>query len=178
MAPVASFKLCIFGDSRVGKTTLTHRYVTDRFIQDTKATLGVDIVSKDIEINGDIVKLQIWDFGGEIKFRSFLPVYARGSSGGIFMYDITRKETLDHVAEWLSIFRKHAGAEDFQVPILIVGGKRDLKEYRRVSIEDAIDQARNHNMYEVIECSSKTGENVEEVFQSITRKLYEIHQLS
>ncbi|MFX0073095.1 MAG: Rab family GTPase [Candidatus Hermodarchaeota archaeon] len=171
MSPTASFKVCIFGDSGVGKTTLTYRFVTERFIQNTKSTLGVDIVAKDLIIDDYSVKLQIWDFGGEERFRTFLPVYARGSSGGIFMYDTTRKDTLNNVEDWLAFFREHSSINDEKVPILIVGGKKDLNHLKSVSIEDAIDLAMKYDLDDVMECSSKTGENVEQIFTTITRKL-------
>jgi small GTP-binding protein len=69
---IATFKICIFGDSGVGKTSLTHRYISNRFEEDTKMTIGVDILSKDVEIENFIVKLQIWDFAGEERFRFLL----------------------------------------------------------------------------------------------------------
>ena len=167
----ASFKICIFGDVGVGKTSLTYRYITNRFIQDTKSTLGVDIVAKDFQIEGYSVKLQIWDFGGEDRFKVFLPVYARGSSGGIFIYDITRKNSLDNINTWVSIFKKNLTEDESQIPILIVGAKKDLFNHRTISIETAIDLAIEHKLYDVIECSAKTGENVEKVFSSITQTI-------
>lgn len=171
MIYTASFKVCIFGDAGVGKTSLTYRYITNRFIQDTKLTLGVDIVAKDVEIENYKIKLQIWDFGGEERFRIFLPVYALGSSGGIFMYDITRKSSLDNMEEWFSIFKKKLTGEESQIPILGVGGKKDLDSERTTAFENAKDLALTHNIYELIECSAKTGENVEKIFESITNKM-------
>ena len=76
----------IFGDSGTGKTTLTHRFLTNLFKQDISMTLGVDFLSKDVEINGERVKLQIWDFAGEERFRFLFPSYLKGANGAIFMY--------------------------------------------------------------------------------------------
>ena len=135
-----------------------------------------DIVAKDLIVDGYSVKLQLWDFGGEERFRTFLPVYARGSSGGIFMYDTTRKVTLSNVKDWLSFFREHSSLNDEKVPILIVGGKKDLNHLKTVSIEDAIDLAMEYDLDDVMECSSKTGENVEQIFTSITRKLLKTYK--
>ena len=67
----ATFKICIFGDGGVGKTTLVQRYVTGQFSQSTKMTIGVDIVTKHVQIEDWFVTLQIWDFGGEERFRFF-----------------------------------------------------------------------------------------------------------
>lgn len=173
----ASYKICIFGDAGVGKTSLTYRYITNRFEQDTKLTLGVDIIAKDVEINSYRVKLQIWDFGGEERFRVFLPVYARGSSGGIFMYDTTRKNSLDRIRDWISIFKRDLTKEERQIPVLAVGGKLDLANERAVELEEAKNLASILNIYDVIECSAKTGENVDSIFQSITNRMLESSKL-
>ena len=167
----ATFKVCIFGDPGVGKTSLTHRYITNRFIQDAKLTIGADIVAKDVMINNYKVKLQIWDFGGAERFKIFFPTFARGSSGGIFMYDITRKSSLDKIEEWLNIFKKNLTKEESQIIILGVGGKKDLDSERTTAFENTKDLALTHNIYDLIECSAKTGENVEKIFESITNKM-------
>jgi Ras-related protein Rab-43 len=167
----ASYKICIFGDAGVGKTSLTYRFITNRFIQDTKLTLGVDIVAKDISIDKYRIKLQIWDFGGEDRFKVFLPVYARGSSGGIFMYDLTRKNSLGNITSWINIFKKNLTDEESEIPILGVGGKKDLSEERAITSENSKSLAEKHKLYDLIECSAKTGENIEKIFESITYKM-------
>ena len=173
MISTASFKVCIFGDAGVGKTSLTYKYITNRFKQDTKLTIGVDIYAKDVEINKYRVKLMIWDFGGANRFKAFLPAYAHGSSGGIFMYDITRKNSLDNIAEWFSIFKKNLIDDESQIPILGVGGKKDLNNERTITFENAKNLALTHNIYELVECSAKTGKNVKKIFESITYKMLE-----
>ena len=68
------FKTCIFGDGGVGKTTLVNRYVTGKYQEDFKMTIGVDFYTKVCEIDGNRVHLQIWDFGGENQFKNLLPI--------------------------------------------------------------------------------------------------------
>jgi len=164
----AIFKVTIFGDAGCGKTALTKRFITNLFISDTKMTIGVDFVVKTIEIDGKEVKLQIWDFGGEERFRFLLPKYIRGASGGILMYDITSYPSLFHAEDWLSVI-EDAG-EHF--PIILVGGKSDLEEYREISIDEGMKIAESNNLNGFIECSSKTGENVEEVFELLTKAMF------
>ena len=100
-----------------------------------------------------------------------MPVYARGSSGGIFMYDITSKSSFTNLEEWISIFKKNLFEEKRQIPILGVGDKKDLFNYRKISLNNAQCLVSTCNVYDLIECSAKTGENVEKIFESIT---YEI----
>jgi len=167
----AIFKVCILGDGGVGKTTLVNRYLSGRFSETTKMTIGVDLATKHFRKDGVKITLQIWDLGGEERFRFFLPAYARGSFGGIFIYDITRYNSLNNLDEWINIFKKGAQSERYMVPILMVGSKLDLEEKRSVFPEDARNISQNHEICDIIECSSKTGYNVEQIFSNITEEI-------
>jgi len=166
--------MCIFGDGGVGKTTLINRYLTGQYSEEYSMTIGVDFYTKNIEIEGISVNLQIWDFAGEHQFKSLLPNYVIGASGGIFMYDISRFPSLSNLDEWLKILNKAPGDIDY-FPILLVGGKKDLELEGKRVIES--DYARTHgfkkHMFDFIECSSKTGENVENIFIILARKMME-----
>ncbi len=166
-----AFKLCIFGDGGVGKTTLVNRYLTKVFDEDIKMTVGADFYVKDLEVDGKKAILRIWDFAGEQRFKVLLPSFAKGADGGIFMYDITRHTSVKNVDDWLSIFEKNVREKQIQIPIIMVGGKLDLQEKRSVETEDAVELSEKYNLEGPIECSSKTGDKVEEIFESITRKM-------
>jgi len=170
----AVFKLCIFGDGGVGKTTLTQRYLTKIFQEDIKMTIGADFSVKEMELDGRKIALRIWDFAGEERYKVLLPSYVRGAHGGIFMFDTTRYASIKKMEDWLSFFESEAKNSNSEIPILMVGGKIDLAEKRSVDAETATDMARDHNLIGYIECSSKTGENVEQIFEAIARKMIEV----
>ena len=163
----ARYKLCIFGDGGVGKTTLTHRFLQGVFKEDYHLTIGMDFYLKKIEIDGKLISLQIWDFAGEEKFRFLLPSVVMGANGTIFMYDITRYLTFQNLDNWLSVFNETVKKEGLIVPTILIGSKTDLDENRSVLREEAIKFAKQRNFQDFIECSSKTGENVETIFQRI-----------
>jgi small GTP-binding protein len=159
----------MLGDAAVGKTSLTIRYISGFFLEDLKLTIGVDFYSKTTSFKGKKVKLQIWDFGGEERFRFLLHQYCKGANAAFFLYDITNRLSLDHLPDWTQIIREHAG----DVPIMLVGSKADLEQYRVVSIEEGILAAKKYNLSSFVELSSKTGQNVEEAFNLITETLFE-----
>jgi len=170
----AAFKVIIFGEGAVGKTSLTRRYLFNTFETGTKMTIGVDFFLKDVVVEGKNVTLQIWDFAGEEKFRALIPSYVSGSAGGIFMYDITRYSTIVHMDEWIQLVRKKMQEEGRDIPIFMVGGKADLAEtVRDVQRDEAIKIAESQGFVGFSECSAKTGENVNKIFDAITRKMLE-----
>ena len=85
------------------------------------------------------------------------------------MFDITRYSSLRNFTDWIEIFKKGYKGENHQLPVLMVGSKLDLEYKRAVSREDAFDIAKDHNLFGYIECSSKDGQNVPEIFQEISR---------
>jgi small GTP-binding protein len=167
------YKICLFGDGGVGKTTLINRYLTGVFKTDSQITIGVDFHVKKIDVNGKRVSLQIWDFAGEERFRFLLPRYVVGASAGIFMYDITRYSSLKNFDEWIEIFKNgYIGKdENKQLPVIMVGGKLDLQFKRAVSSKEAFDIARKHNLYGFVECSSKDGRNVRDIFYETAKMM-------
>ena len=163
------YKICIFGDGGVGKTTLVNRYLTGLFKDNSDITIGADFYVKRIAIDGIKITLQIWDFAGESRFRFILPSYLIGSNGCIFMYDITRYSSVRNVKDWMSVFKKGTQQRNEEIPIIMVGGKLDLQFKRVVSKEAALEVLKEQNFLDYTECSAKTGENVEAIFLKIAR---------
>jgi len=163
----ATFKIIIFGDAGCGKVELTQRFLTNLFVSDQTMTIGVDFEVKSLTVDGQKVKLQIWDFGGEERFRFLLPTYVRGARGGLFLYDVTNYSSIAHIDDWLSVIKKEIRAEDI-FPIIVVGNRAHLVDQREVSSADGIRIAKSRGVSGFIEVSTKTGENVEKAFEALT----------
>ena len=173
-----TFKVCVFGEGGVGKTTLVNRYLTGIFEANTKMTLGLDFYVKQIELDDMKIILQIWDFGGEDKFKFLLPSYIKGANGGIFMYDITRYTSFKNMDVWLNTFKfDWDKAKEFP-PILLVGGKIDLEDQRTVKKDEAIHSSKVNEIAGFIECSSKTGDNVKMVFVTLAKLMLKKYKIT
>ena len=168
-----AFKLCIFGAGGVGKTTLIKRFVTKVFEEDIKMTIGADFSIKNVTLEEGIITLRIWDFAGEERFRVLLPSFAKGAKGGIFMFDTTRYSSIKDIDDWLGIFEYFGSEPKAKIPIIMVGGKIDLIDKKSIEAEEAMELSNRYGLSGYFECSSKTGENVEEIFEFITRKMIE-----
>ncbi len=172
-----AYKVCLFGEGGVGKTSLTKRYLYNKFDLDTLLTMGANIFIKTITIKNISIILQIWDFGGEQQFRFMLPAYARGSSGGIFMFDLTRQLSLVAIKDWLAMFKQGLAKDEQNLPIFMVGAKQDLKEKRSVLEEDARALAKKHGLVEYMECSAKSGYNVDRVFEQLALTILKANKI-
>ncbi|TFF85501.1 MAG: GTP-binding protein [Promethearchaeota archaeon] len=160
-----TFKLLLLGDASVGKTSFTKRYCYNIFNPSERLTIGVDFHVKTIEIDykGEPkkIKLQIWDIGGEERFRFLLPTYCLGANAAFLLYDITRPSTLENIPEWTTIVRQKGGA----IPIMLVGAKIDLApDQRKIDRDNGIQIAERNKLAGFVEISSKTGVNVDEAF--------------
>ncbi|XP_059148690.1 ras-related protein Rab-26-like [Physella acuta] len=164
-----TMKVIVVGDSGVGKTTLLLNYTQDRVAFDStfKTTLSVDFSSKIVEVSGVEVKLQLWDTHGQERYQAMGTHYYRSAIGIIIVFDLSRKSSFDNIQRWLNQVHEHAREN---VDIILVGNKVDLAESRVIDHETASSLAQTIGaMY--VECSAKTGANVDLVFTSLASKL-------
>ena len=164
-------KVCLFGNSGVGKTTLSKRYLTGLFESNIIKSIGTEIFVKRFDFKNYEIILQIWDFAGEEQFHFLLPAYSAGSDAGIFMFDITSKDSLKNFYEWLKLFKVNLIGGERAAPVIIVGGKLDLDAEREVSRDDVLEIIGSTAIVDYIECTSKTGHNVEIIFEVLTKEI-------
>eukprot|EP00759_Apiculatamorpha_spiralis_P058067 PhF_6_TR8984/c0_g1_i1/m.14111/K07881/RAB14; Ras-related protein Rab-14 len=169
MAHKYIFKYIIIGDMGVGKSCLLHQFTDHKFLADNPHTIGVEFGTRVIEVGGECIKLQIWDTAGQDRFRAVTRSYYRGAAGALIVYDITRRSSYTHVTTWLADCRELTGPNTV---IILVGNKNDSEQTREVSFEEAQRFAHeNHILF--LECSAKTGKNVEDVFLKTARGIYD-----
>ncbi|CEG74011.1 Putative Ras-like protein Rab-2A [Rhizopus microsporus] len=134
-------------------------------------TIGVGFGTRFITVNDQQTKLQIWDTAGQESFRSITRSYYRGAAGALLVYDITRRETFEHLSVWLEDVRQHANPNTV---IMLIGNKSDLESKRQVSREEAERFAQENGLF-FLETSAKTANNIEEAFvktaEEIQRKI-------
>jgi small GTP-binding protein len=162
-------KILTAGEGGVGKTTLLHRYVEGKFSADTKMTIGVEFFLKETEVDSKQCTLQLWDFGGQERFRFLLESYVLGAKGALLMFDLTRMSSLENLEQWLNIVRKG----DPNLPVLFLGTKLDLADEIQVDDDYARSFLNEFNLIDFLKISSKTGENVSQAFNMLTQKILE-----
>jgi small GTP-binding protein len=165
------FKVATIGEGGVGKTSIVVRYTEDKFDEDMRMTIGVNFATKQLEVHGNPLKLTIWDLGGQPRFYDVVGDYFNGTKHAIAVYDANRRYTLDRLDDWITRL-KEASPE---AEILIVGNKIDTREDGMgVSIQEGRSFATKYGA-DCIEVSAKTGENVDELFDTVARNLHAEH---
>eukprot|EP00992_Anisonema_acinus_P004928 TRINITY_DN16733_c0_g1_i1.p1 TRINITY_DN16733_c0_g1~~TRINITY_DN16733_c0_g1_i1.p1 ORF type:complete len:205 (-),score=42.26 TRINITY_DN16733_c0_g1_i1:57-671(-) len=163
------FKYIIIGDSGVGKSCLLLQFTDKRFEPVHDLTIGVEFGARMVMIDNKQIKLQIWDTAGQESFRSITRSYYRGASGALLAYDVTRRETFDHLQSWLEDARQNSNTN---MTIMLIGNKSDLDAKRQVSVEEGQSFAAEHGLI-FLETSAKTAHNVDEAFIKTANVIYE-----
>ncbi len=160
-------KIVLLGEANVGKTSLVYRFIENKFRENYKSTLGVNLLKKDMNVEGyGEVSAQIWDLGGQESFKSLRKLYLEGANGALLVYDMTNQKSYEKLDEWVQSFRE---ARD-DAPVILIGNKSDLKKQIKINESKSSDYADNNNMGMII-TSAKTGQNVEQAFINLTKRI-------
>jgi len=177
-------KICILGEGGVGKSTLTKRIITGQFDAATKMTIGIDfqalktsifdptVLDDQDDVPNIDLNVQIWDFGGEERFRFMLPRYCKGAVGGLLLYDLSRYSTTKYLAEWHSIWIENAPKNS---PLFLIGTKSDVlnsDEERNLADDSIRELANSLNITQTYTISSKTGRNVHIMTNELLKQAY------
>ncbi|KAK3085510.1 hypothetical protein FSP39_004418, partial [Pinctada imbricata] len=119
----------VLQESGVGKSSIVLRFVNDTFKPSLESTIGASFMTKRIEVDGLHYIFQIWDTAGQEKYRALAPMYYRGASAAIIVYDVTREATFRTVKEWIRELKKNSTTD---MVIAIAGNKCDLTDLREV----------------------------------------------
>jgi len=166
-------KILVAGDASVGKTTLLHRYVEGEFIDTFQMTIGVDFKNKRIQKENLTCHLQLWDLGGQERFRFMHEAYLRGAHGALLLFDITNYTSFVNIEKWVQLLRK----QNSELPIILVASKYDLEEFSMVGDYYASLTQKRFNFIEYVKTSSKWGLNLEEPFNLIADHLLEVEDI-
>ena len=169
-----TLKLLIVGGSGVGKTNFLNMFLNNKFNQNYFSSTGIDLQNKIMNIKNKKVRIQIWDTAGQEKYKSITKNLFLKVMGALVLYDITNEESFTKLKEWVELIKEECVRH---IKILIIGNKSDLESQRAIDKEDAMKYA-NEEKVQYIECSSKTGENVEKAIIVLSEKILESTEIS
>ena len=130
-------------------------------------SIGVDFKLKNIEIDSKKIKLQIWDTAGQERFRTITTSYYKGAHAIVIVFDITDKDSFEHVKVWMQDIDKFAKQGVMRI---LVGNKCDLEHQRAVTKDQGNEMALKYGI-KYIETSAKDTINIEELFVNTAKNL-------
>ena len=154
-------KVCMLGSFGVGKTSLVSQFVYSIFSEEYLTTIGVKIDKRDLEINGETLRLILWDLAGDDRFDTLQHTYLKGSAGNILVVDGSRRDTYAVALDIMETYHESVGS----LPMVCAINKSDLKADWEVTEED-IENLRKRN-WEVMLTSATDKQSVEELFHRL-----------
>lgn len=187
---VLPFKMILLGDTGCGKSSLLHYWLqyargnpdvsSYRYRHDTP-TIGVEFGTAYVlsEESGDTWKFNIWDTGGQERFRCITRNYYRDCDIVVFVYDIMDARTFHNVDMWVNeVFKHYASKDDHEQPYMIlIGNKTDRDPYRQVSQREGAEYAKRNGMM-FFETSIKNGTSVIHAWRNMTKKVISDAEIS
>ncbi|KAH9392771.1 Ras- protein Rab-22A [Tyrophagus putrescentiae] len=153
------FKICLLGETCVGKSSIVQRFVHNTFNSGNE-TIGASFMTKTLYLGGSSLKLNIWDTAGQERYKALTPMYYRGANICIVVYDVTCPNSFKAVQNWIKELRTYLSE---QYLIAIAGNKCDLTKV--VNSDDAKQYADSVGAF-FIETSAKNSHNINELFIS------------
>ena len=162
-------KILTIGESGVGKTCIISRFTKNEFSLNHLATIAIDFKLKRIQTNDKTIKLQIWDTAGQERFNTLTTGFFKGSDGIILVYSVIDQNSFDCVNKWMTQIRNLSPPD---VKVILVANKSDCHTERVISRDQGITVAQQYRI-PFFECSAKTGENVNEIFEKMSEAVLE-----
>ena len=167
-----TIKLLLIGNAYVGKTLIVQKFIDNTFSKSTVSTIGVDLQSKIIDINGKKVKYLIWDTAGEDRMKTMTYSYYRGCHVILVVFDVTERKSFQNVTTWVECIDKFAKSNVLRI---LVGNKTDLEDKRIITKEEGQKLAEENGLkYYEISALKITG--LHEMFEDVAKEYVEIYE--
>ena len=160
------YKICIIGESNVGKSSIADRYVNSNFDPYKTATIGAAYYSKKIKYKNSNIHLQMWDTAGQERYRSITPLYYRNAACVIVVLDTTNYNSISIANYWIKSIKEHIP----NIPIFLAINKCDLSSKLPNDFISSILQDYPTIKYKFV--SAKTNEGIDSLFKEIVDTIY------
>ena len=169
MSDASTFKIVLLGDSGCGKSSLLQQYVHKQYRKNNlTSTVGVDLGTKTIHIQGRAVNLQIWDTAGQEAYHSICRNYYRSAMGAVIVFDQAERESFEHAKDWL----QNVKVENPQCVCIVIGNKSDLGE---CEFEHLITEFCTNEGLSYVATSAKEYESVKRAFTALALAMFELY---
>uniref|UniRef100_A0A023F8Z6 Putative gtp-binding protein n=1 Tax=Triatoma infestans TaxID=30076 RepID=A0A023F8Z6_TRIIF len=160
-----AIKVVIVGNGAVGKSSMIQRYCKGTFTKDYKKTIGVDFLERQIECDGEEVRLMLWDTAGQEEFDAITKAYYRGAQACVLAFSTTDRDSFEAIQSW----KKKVEDECGEIPTVLVQNKMDLVDQSVVEPEE-VELVSRALGCRVVHTSVKEDVNVNTVFRHLASR--------
>lgn len=164
-------KIVFLGAQSTGKTAIVTRIQNNTFTANSNSTIGAAFTSKVLMVDGQQLKLDIWDTAGSEKYKSLTPMYYRDARAAIIVIDVTRPETVDAASEWMMELREHGKGDCI---IACAANKCDLAGQRQVTNDQIQDFVFSNQIAIWKETSALAGTGITDLINETARLLLKL----
>ena len=162
-----TLKIITLGEAATGKTSIIKRFADNCFDDKEVPTIGFDLKSGNINAYGREFCLKIADTAGLERFLSLPPSYLRDAVGVLLVFDVNDRRSFEEsIPKMLELI--HPGDDTGDKRMILVGNKVDTERRRKVTHDEAEEFAANLGV-PYFETSAVTGQNIQKVFEEITK---------
>lgn len=170
-------KIIVVGESGVGKTSVINRYVHGFFSKMYKSTIGVDFALKEVDVDDNHVKLQLWDIAGQERYNTLTHIYYRSAVGAIVVFDLSKEETFNKVNHWKKdidekVFLDDGGENERSIPCILLANKCDL-HYQEELVDELDGYCEQQNFRKWFKTSALKNEGIDEAMMYLIRQINE-----
>lgn len=170
------FKLIVIGDCKVGKSDLVTAFAHDEFGVAASPTIGVEFALKTVDVDSKRCKLQIWDATGDHRYRTIISSYFRGCDAILVAYDVTNRDSFNHVSQWISEARELINQGPRNSSVVLVACKTDIDSKEHVVSKEEGEALANRFGISFFETSAKNRTGINEMFASVVGDVIAIHR--
>ncbi|XP_063701928.1 ras-related protein Rab-23 [Culicoides brevitarsis] len=164
-----AIKVVIVGNGGVGKSSMIQRYCKGIYTKDYKKTIGVDFLERQIEIEGEDMRIMVWDTAGQEEFDAITKAYYRGAQACVLTFSTTDRASFEAIPDWKRKVEDECG----EIPTVLVQNKIDLMEHAVVAFEE-VEELSARLKCRLIRTSVKEDVNVSLVFRYLATKCYQL----
>ena len=158
-------KIVLLGECNVGKTTIFQRFVHKNINENQLSTIGIEFNAKNYKFNNKDYQIQIFDTGGQERFRSMIEGYYKMGNGFFVVFDMTNIDSLNSLEYWINSINDKAPESKY----IIIGNKDDLKN----KIDEKIIKSKLEKYKDIkyIKTSALKNININEAFNEMINLL-------
>lgn len=156
-----NIKISILGPISAGKSSILSRYSNSLFNPNLRTTINIDIITKIISIDEELIRLEIWDSPGDERFNPLTKACFRRTQGFLVVFDLNDKNTFENCQKWVEEIKLQGHPDSV---VMLVGNKRDTVHKRTVCKDSAEQFMKANQLFKYMETSALTGKNIDRVF--------------